>query len=99
MSCDLPLLPADNGPHVTADFVVLTLGQARYYEDVKLLISAIADQPDGLMFILNALALTGDTALSMMRLWVSAATGGRLDARDLAGIIGERPLTEPRLSW
>jgi hypothetical protein len=99
MSCDMPLLPTDNGPYVTADFVVLTPGQARHYEEVKEIISAIVDKPDGLMFTLNAVALTNDTALSMIRLWVAAATGGRLDARDLAGIIGERPLTEPRLTW
>ena len=52
-----------DNPYVTAEFMTLTPGQVRYYEEVKRIISGIVDQPDGMMYILNALALTGDKLL------------------------------------
>lgn len=87
-----------DNPYVTAEFVTLTPDQVRYYEEVKRIISGIVDQPDGVMYVLNALALTGDTTLAKMRLWVDEAASGSMDSRALVGIIHERPLGEPMLN-
>lgn len=87
-----------DNPYVTAGFMTLTPGQVRYYEEVKRIISGIVDQPDGVMYVLNALAQTGDATLTTMQLWVDVAAGGSMDSRDLVGIIHERPLGEPMLN-
>lgn len=69
--------------------------QAARYDDVKRVVQNIMRDPDGLMYLLNALALTGDTTLDTVQAWVDIAFSGNLDSRDLAGVVHERPLSLP----
>lgn len=85
-----------DSPQVKADFVSLTPEQAVRYEQIKRLIADVANEPDGLMFILNALVQTGDSALTTMAMWTDVILGEGWDGRDVAGIVYERPLGLPR---
>lgn len=89
-------MPIDS-PRVTADLVSLTPEQAVRYEQVKRLIADIAREPDGEMFILNALLQTGDQALTNMALLTDVIIKAGWDGRDVAGMVYERPLGLPRL--
>jgi hypothetical protein len=86
-----------DSPQVTTVLVSLTPEQAAHYEKIKRLVAELVNEPDGLMFALNALAQTGDSALTMMSLWSDAILSEGWDSRDLVGIIFERPLSLPHL--
>lgn len=87
-----------NIPEMTARFISLTPEQAARYDDIKRVVQNIMRDPDGLMYLLNTLALTGDTTLGTVQAWVDIAFSGRLDSRDLAGVVYERPLSLPELT-
>ncbi len=73
-------------------FTPLTSEQAERYEDVKKVISRIADEPDGLSFILSAVLLTGDGVLIKLHMMLDLLLSNGWDSRDIAGVINERPL-------
>lgn len=83
-------------PHTSFAFTSLTPEQEMRYEQIKRAVSElIATDPDGLMFVLNAVALTGDTTLAIMGMWTDE--GLQMDSRALVGIIDDRPLSLPQL--
>ncbi len=86
-----------DSPQVDIAFSSLTPEQARRYGEIKLVISDIAHESDGLAFILNATLLTGDSALTMMHALSDSLVSNEWDPRDIVGIINERPLGLPRL--
>lgn len=85
-------------PQVVAEFVTLTPEQEQDYREVQRVIHQIASQPNGLMFILNAVATTEESAVVLMHSWSDELLSSDWDARAIAGIIHERPLELPHLA-
>jgi len=81
-------------PHapITSDFIPLTPELQASYDEIRRTISEFAGRPHGLALILNAIATTGDTSVSMMALWSGSVADVAGDARDLAGIVNDRPI-------
>lgn len=86
-----------DSPQVEVGFIQLTPEQARRYEEIKRIVGDIAHEPDGLALLLNAVLLTGDSALIMMHALSDLLIGEGWSPRDVAGIVNERPIGLPRL--
>ena len=83
--------------HVEATFTTLTPEEEARYNEVKEVVRVLCSKQNGLRDVLNALLLTGDSALTSMQQLMDVLQESSLDARDLAGIINDRPLSLPRL--
>lgn len=85
-----------SSPEITADYVSLSFEDSERYAQVKALVAQIASEPAGLVYLLNAVALTGDEALTTMHIWSGIPIECNLDSRSFVGIIHERPLGYPQ---
>lgn len=85
-------------PQIVSQFITLDPEQAEAYDEVKSWVRQLVHRdPDAFMFLLNAIAGTGDNALPLMKVWAAEATSGTLAPRDFAGVVHERPLGLPCL--